>query len=108
MILNYWTLLAKKASEPEPTHFRFNKVNNTTLNLSSALKTHFRVLSEHVLFSLLPVTIYAKGIGSVFDLLQFSKLEEMWFGAPVYSFDDNRLWVEANFTLGDLFTSMDE
>ena len=50
----------------------------------------------------LPMTLYSKGIGSAFDILQISKLEELWFGEPVYIFDDNRLWVEKNFTLGDL------
>lgn len=50
----------------------------------------------------LPMTIYSKGFGGAFDLLGLSKLEELWFGAPVYIFDDNRLWVEQNFTLNDL------
>lgn len=56
----------------------------------------------------LPVTLYSKGIGGAFDLLQISKLEKMWFGQPVYIFDDNRLWVEANFTLGDIFEQIEE
>ena len=56
----------------------------------------------------LPLTLYSKGIGGAFDLLRISKLEEMWFGAPVYIFDDNRLWIEANFTLGDVFDQLDE
>jgi len=55
----------------------------------------------------LPVTLYSKGIGSAFDLLQISKLEKMWFGQPVYIFDDNRLWIESNFTLGDIFEQID-
>ena len=50
----------------------------------------------------LPVTLYSKGIGGAFDLLQISKLEKLWFGEPIYIFDDNRLWVEKNFTLNDL------
>jgi len=43
------------------------------------------------------MTLYSKGIGGAFDLLQLSKLEKLWFGEPVYIFDDNRLWVEKNF-----------
>ena len=31
----------------------------------------------------LPITIYYKGIGGAFDLLQLSKLEKLWFGEPV-------------------------
>ena len=56
----------------------------------------------------LPITLYSKGIGGAFDLLQFSKLEKMWFGAPVYIFDDNRLWVEKNFTITDIFDTMED
>lgn len=56
----------------------------------------------------LPVPIYAKGVGNSLDFFQLSKLETMWFGVPVYIFDDNRLWIEANFPLGDAFTTMDE
>jgi hypothetical protein len=55
----------------------------------------------------LPMTVYSKGIGSVFDLLQLSKLEKIWFGEPVYIFDDNRLWLEKNFTLNDIFQTID-
>ena len=51
----------------------------------------------------LPITIYSKGIGNVFDILKLSKLEEMWFGEPVDIFDDNRFWIEKNFKLGDVF-----
>jgi len=56
----------------------------------------------------LPLTLYSKGIGGAFDLLQISKLEEMWFGSPVYIFNDNRLWVEANFTMSDVFDQIKE
>lgn len=55
----------------------------------------------------LPLTIYYKGIGVTFDFLKVSKLEEMWFGHPVYIFDDNRLWMEANFTLTNIFDQME-
>jgi hypothetical protein len=55
----------------------------------------------------LPLTLYSRGIGGVFDLLQISRLEKMWFGEPVYIFDDNRLWIETNFTLGDIFEQLD-
>ena len=40
----------------------------------------------------LPLTLYSK---------------EMWFGQPVYIFDDNRLWIESNFTLGDVFEQIE-
>ena len=56
----------------------------------------------------LPITLYSKGIGGAFDLLKISKLEELWFGQPVYIFDDNRLWIESNFTLGDIFEQIEE
>ena len=56
----------------------------------------------------LPVTLYSKGIGGAFDLLRLSKLEEMWFGEPVYIFDDNRLWIEKNFPIGDIFEQMED
>ena len=57
----------------------------------------------------LPMTLYSKGIGGAFDIIGISKLEKLWFGAPVYIFDDNRLWVEKNFTLTDLLkTATDE
>lgn len=54
----------------------------------------------------LPMTLYSKGIGGAFDLLGISKLEELWFGEPVYIFDDNRLWVEKNFTFSELFKTV--
>ena len=50
----------------------------------------------------LPITLYSKGIGGAVDFVGISKLEELWFGEPVYIFDDNRLWVEKNFTMSDL------
>lgn len=57
----------------------------------------------------LPITVYSKGIGGAFDLLGISKLEKLWFGEPVYIFEDNRLWVEKNFTVTDLLkTATDE
>ena len=56
----------------------------------------------------LPITLYSKGIGGAFDLLKISKLEELWFGQPDYIFDDNRLWIERNFTLGDIFEQIEE
>lgn len=56
----------------------------------------------------LPVTLYFKGIGGTFDLLQLSKLEELWFGEPVYIFDDNRVWIEKNFTIGDIFDGLED
>jgi len=56
----------------------------------------------------LPMTLYSKGIGVAFDLFQVSKLEKLWFGAPVYIFDDNRLWIEKNFTLSDVFHTIED
>lgn len=56
----------------------------------------------------LPLTLYSKGIGGACDLFQLSKLEKIWFGTPVYIFDDNRIWIESNFTLSDIFESVDE
>jgi hypothetical protein len=54
----------------------------------------------------LPMTLYSKGIGGAFDLIGISKLEKLWFGEPVYIFDDNRLWVEKNFTLTNLLETV--
>lgn len=45
------------------------------------------------------ITLYFKGIDNIFDLLKISKLEEIWFGQPIYTFDYNRLWIETNFIL---------
>jgi hypothetical protein len=56
----------------------------------------------------LPITLYSKGIGGTFDLLGVSKLEEYWFGSPVYIFDDNRLWAEKNFTLANIFEGLED
>ena len=57
----------------------------------------------------LPMTLYSKGIGGAFDIFGVSQLEEQWFGTPVYIFDDNRLWIEKNFTLAELLkTATDE
>jgi len=57
----------------------------------------------------LPITLYSKGIGAAFDKIGISRLEKLWFGEPVYIFDDNRLWIEKNFTLTDLLkTAADE
>lgn len=56
----------------------------------------------------LPMTLYSKGVGGALDLLQISKLEKLWFGEPVYIFDDNRLWIEKNFTLNDVFEAVED
>ena len=57
----------------------------------------------------LPMTLYSKGIGAAFDEIGISRLEKLWFGEPVYIFDDNRLWIEKNFTLAELLkTATDE
>ena len=54
----------------------------------------------------LPFTLYSKGITATFDVLRLSKVEEMWFGEPIHIFNDNRLWIEANFTMDDIFKHM--
>ena len=69
--------------------------------LKAAARLSYNIIS-------LPITLYCKGVGSAFDVLRISKLEEMWFGQPVYIFDDNRLWIESNFTLGDIFDQIEE
>ena len=56
----------------------------------------------------LPITIYSKGVSTVTDFLQIGYLEEKWFGTRVYLFDDNRLWVEKNFTLSDVFNKVEK
>jgi len=56
----------------------------------------------------LPLTIYSKGISAVTDTIGLSWLEEKWFGQPIYLFDDNRLLLEKNFTLTDVFKMGDE
>jgi len=50
----------------------------------------------------LPMIIDYKEVGGVFDLLPLSKLEKLWFDQPVSIFDDNRLWIENNFTSNDI------
>ena len=55
-----------------------------------------------------PITIYSKRIGKTFDLFGVSKLEKLWFGQPVYIFNDNRLWVEKNFTISELLKRVSE
>ena len=56
----------------------------------------------------LPMTFYSKGITTVFNVAQVSKFKEWWFGERVYIFDDNRIWIEKNFTLGDVFNTLEE
>ena len=56
----------------------------------------------------LPMTIYSKGWGAACDYIGLSKLEEMWFGSPVYLFDDNRIWAEKNFRMADIFDKLDD
>lgn len=51
----------------------------------------------------LPFMLYFKEITVTFDILRLSKLKEMWFGEPIYIFNDNRLWIESNFTMNDIF-----
>ena len=67
------------------------------------LKATFRVTYNIIC---LPVTVYSKGISAAFYLLQISQLEKFWFGEPVHIFDGNRLWIESNFTMSDIFSHM--
>lgn len=71
----------------------------------SKLKATLRLIYN---IGCLPITLYSRGIGDTFDLLKLSKLEEMWFGSPVYIFDDNRIWIEANFLMGDGFDKISD
>jgi hypothetical protein len=75
-----------------------------------ATDTYFIKNSARVIynFSCLPFTIYCKGVSSAFDLMQISKLETIWFGSPVYIFDDNRLWIEKNFILENAFEHLND
>lgn len=56
----------------------------------------------------LPVTLFSKGVGATFNGLGLSKVERWWFGEPVYLIDDNRLWIEKNFTLKQAFEVVEE
>lgn len=56
----------------------------------------------------LPLTVYSKGVTATFDVLRISKLEEIWFGEPIYIFNDNRLWIEGNFTIDNIFQHITE
>lgn len=69
------------------------------------LKTAFRLTYNIIC---LPMTLYAKGVSGTLELLQVSKLEEMWFGEKVPIFTDNSLWVEKNFTLSEVFNSLNQ
>ncbi len=67
------------------------------------LKASFRVAYN---IMCLPVMVYSKGITATFDLLKISQIEKFWFGEPVHIFDGNRLWIESNFTMTDIFSQM--
>lgn len=56
----------------------------------------------------LPMTIYSKGWGAACDYIGISKVEEYWFGSPVYIFDDNRVWAEKNFSISDIFEGLED
>lgn len=49
----------------------------------------------------LVATLPAWGVGKTCDVIALSKLEKIWFGTPIYLFDDNRIWLEQNCTLGE-------
>lgn len=69
------------------------------INLKASLRVAYNVIC-------LPITVYSKGISAAFALLQISQLEKFWFGEPVRIFDGNRLWIERNFTMSDVFSQM--
>jgi hypothetical protein len=58
----------------------------------------------------LAMTLPSKGIGWACDLgvgpFSITNFEKWWFGSPVYIFDDNRLWLETNFTLDNAFKDL--
>ena len=37
-----------------------------------------------------------------------NRMEEMWFGEPIYIFDDNWFWIEKNFTIGNEVALLEE
>nr|QUS63959.1 hypothetical protein [Haslea silbo] len=62
---------------------------------NNSLKNGFRIVLN---LASLPMTGSAFIIGHVYDSFGISALEEAWFGSPVYLFNDNRIWLESNFT----------
>ena len=69
------------------------------INLKAAFRVTYNIIC-------LPVTVYSKGITAAFDLLGISQIEKFWFGESVDIFDGNRLWIERNFTMSDIFSHM--
>lgn len=51
----------------------------------------------------LPFTLYSKEVTATADVLHIYTLKEIWFGAAVHIFNDNRLWIESNFTMDNIF-----
>ena len=62
---------------------------------NEALKSGVRVVLN---LASLPMTGSACVVGHVYDSFGISDLEKAWFGSPVYLFNDNRIWLETNFT----------
>lgn len=56
----------------------------------------------------LPVTIYTKGANAVFDGIGIGYLEEKWFGERVYIFNDDRVWIERNFTASEILKAAEK
>ena len=68
----------------------------------SKLKSIFRVMYNMVC---LPFTSVSFGMNHVFDAFRVSDFEALIFGEPIYIFNDKRLWIERNFTLGEAFNA---
>lgn len=51
----------------------------------------------------LPFTLYSKGVTATFKVLHISNLKEIWFGEAVHIFNDNRLWIESNVIMDNIF-----
>jgi hypothetical protein len=45
------------------------------------------------------MTLQTYGLGIAFDRLWLSKLEEIWFGNPVYVIDNNNIWLKNDSTI---------
>jgi hypothetical protein len=73
------------------------------------IKTTARLIYNYGgLFMTLPAYGFTVGMRFPFSVLSLSALEKYWFGEEVYIFDDNRIWLEKNFTIEDTFRIMQE
>jgi hypothetical protein len=56
----------------------------------------------------LPAYGFTMGLRMPFSTVSISALEKYWFGEEVYIFDDNRIWLEKNFTMEETFRLIQE